>query len=122
MSILIKMKNSPNEQVEHQLADPEQLQRLGFSRLAADSYLSLSKLGPVPVSRLAADTDNHASNLYPALKWLEERGFINRLKTELGPTYVSAVKLEDALDDFFHYQKQQVLPIIRAQRGRSGSQ
>ena len=94
--------------------------RLGFSRLSTACYDSLYKSGPTLASKLADDIGLERTHVYPILKQLEEKGFVRSLKTDLGPTYYSAVPIEDALDVFFAYQKRLVLPIIHEQRQHSG--
>ncbi len=94
--------------------------RLGFSRLSVACYDSIYKSGPTLASKLADDIGLERTHVYPILKQLEEKGFVRSLKTELGPTYYSAVPVEEALDSYFVYQKRLVLPIIRQQRRHSG--
>ena len=95
-----------------------QLRLLGMSTLCAECYCYLQENGSTTVNELAANLHRQRTNVYPALNWLEERGFVVSIKTTLGPTYYSAVYIEDALHALGEYQRQLVIGIIRDQRAR----
>ena len=95
-----------------------QLRLLGMSTLCAECYCYLQENGSTTVNELAAKLHRQRTNVYPALNWLEQRGFVMGVKTNLGPTYYSAVYIEDALHAFGQYQRRQVISIIRQQRAR----
>jgi len=49
---------------------------LGFSKLEADVYLSLLRLGGGTVSRIASELDVQRTRLYPVLRDLSQRGAV----------------------------------------------
>jgi sugar-specific transcriptional regulator TrmB len=98
--------------------DVSDLSKLGFSHLEVSCYNSLSNDGAATVSKLASTIGRRPSSLYRALKHLEECGFVASHRTDPGVTYYYSVPVEDALDDYFARQREQVRPIIKEQRQR----
>jgi sugar-specific transcriptional regulator TrmB len=66
-------------------------------------------------SELARELNIPASNVYRLLKRLETIGFVTPTKTNLGPTYYFAERLEQAPVNYAHYQRDRLLPLLRAQ-------
>ena len=95
-----------------------ELSYLGFSKMAIACYAVLDTHDLALASTLAKEMGISRTHVYQLLKALEMKGFVSSIKTELGPTYYGTELVENALDTLFVYQKQSVLPIIRAQRLR----
>lgn len=75
------------------------LKQLGFSDKAAKVYLSLLRLGPSSVRKLADHTNLNRGTSYDALKWLQEQGVVNYYKKDSKQHFVAEnpVRLQEIL-------------------------
>ncbi|MCK4649846.1 hypothetical protein KAT36_01305 [Candidatus Pacearchaeota archaeon] len=57
--------------------DKESLTKIGLTKAESIIYLSLLKLGDVPVKDLSKDTGFHRTNIYDILEQLKEKGLVS---------------------------------------------
>ncbi len=65
------------------------LRQLGFSDNTANIYLTLLKLGPSSVRKLAEAVELNRGTTYDALKWLQEAGVVTFYKADTKQTFVA---------------------------------
>ncbi|MEO7364598.1 MAG: helix-turn-helix domain-containing protein [Candidatus Saccharimonadales bacterium] len=96
--------------------DLEAMYYLGFSKQTINCYATLDTFSLVIASELAQAMGKTRTQVYELLKPLEEKGFVKRSDEDEGPAYFYSIPVEDALDEFFQWQRQKVLQIIQRQR------
>ena len=116
MKKIIKSGNDRGDTCE--LRDMQILRQLELSQLEAECYVTLwdDPTGMYAID-LAVILTRSASNLYSALRKLEEYGFVISFKiTSYDKTFFKAVALEEAFEVYMARKRAQLLPLMQRQR------
>ena len=97
------------------MADYRKLEKLGFSASAARCYENLLKDGYTNLSSLQKRTGLPKTNIYRALKQLQERGFVEAVKISTTPRHYRAVPIDRAIENLALFYRRELKSIIEEQ-------
>ncbi len=81
------------------------LKHLGLSKQSIACYEYLYSHGPALANQIAVNLDRPCNGLHRLLRTLVRYGFVRTTKTNLAPTYYTAIPIVPALIAYQHYQR-----------------
>lgn len=92
------------------------LKELGLKQPEIECYQCLAVDGATYVSALSKKMGKKRTGMYGQLSKLHSLGLLTKFKADIGPTYYSAIKVEDALENQYLQRRKTLWPLIRRQR------
>ncbi len=100
--------------------DTTVLEKIGLTRNEVTVYLTLLKIGSIPVQRIIKESNLHRSRVYESLGRLERMGLVSSVVKDFRRYFQSAKP--EKLVDFVEEQKESLLQIIPHLKSSQGTE